>query len=160
MCTLWEYIPFTRLKEWKEIYIATLIKTDSVLPPERVQVLSSEGNFFTVCGPWENSQIQEWGRQPGRHSTSFTPGHFFRVRKQAQNSSSHEFLSPCQHFSAKLGKISILEETRRRPFLSLQGTPCKIRTPTEILREKVYSMELYFLCYFFVELMNIQLYLI
>lgn len=66
MCTLWEYIPFMRLKEWKEIYIATLIKTDSVLPPVRVQVLSSEGNF-PVClwavGEFSDPGMGKAGRQ-------------------------------------------------------------------------------------------------
>lgn len=66
-----------------------------------------------------------------------------------KNSSSYGILSPCQHYFAEIGKISILDEFRRIPLsLLIHWAPHSIRTTTTILKKDLYYMKLYFLCYF------------
>ena len=66
-----------------------------------------------------------------------------------KNSSSYGLLSPCQHFFAEIGKISILDATRRMPLsLLIHRIPHRIRTTTKILKKELYYVKLSFLCYF------------
>lgn len=117
----------------------------TVSPSERVHILPIKGDFTVylwVLGEFSHLRIGKIIM----HGSLFTPGRFFRGNK-LKSSSSYGILSPSQHFSAKLGKISIVEETRRRPFLSLQDIPIESEKQ-QIAWRKIYYMKLSFLFYF------------